>query len=101
MNKCVGCGVELQNVNEYADGYVEDLSYVLCSRCFTIKYYGQNKAPKKSNIDYDKILSKIRNKDVVVYVSSLLTLNLGSCKAWTNPVLKLYKKNVIFFVSTL
>ena len=95
MNKCVGCGVELQNVNEYADGYVEDLSYVLCSRCFTIKYYGQNKAPKKSNIDYDKILSKIRNKDVVVYVSSLLTLNLDYLDKFKNVILVLTKRDVL------
>ena len=53
MNKCIGCGVELQNENKYGDGYVEDLTYVLCERCFIIKNYGQNRIPKKSNVDYD------------------------------------------------
>ena len=95
MNKCIGCGVELQNENKYADGYVEDLSYVLCERCFIIKNYGQNKAPKKSNVDYNKILDKIRDNDVVVYVSSLLTLNLDYLERFKQVILVLTKRDVL------
>ena len=95
MNKCIGCGVELQNTNQYGDGYVEDLSYVLCSRCFGIKNYGQNKAPKKSNVDYDKILNKIDDNDVVVYVSSLLTLNLDFLDRFKHVILVLTKRDVL------
>ena len=60
MSKCIGCGIELQNTNKYADGYVEDLDHVLCERCFIIKNYGQNKVVKKSNVDYMKILNNIK-----------------------------------------
>ncbi len=95
MNKCIGCGVELQNTNKYADGYVEDLSYVLCERCFMIKNYGQNKEPKKSNIDYDRILGEIGDNDVVVYVSSLLTLNLDYLDRFKNVMLVLTKRDVL------
>ena len=47
MSKCIGCGALLQNESEYKDGYVEDMSYVICKRCFTIKNYGQNAIVKK------------------------------------------------------
>ena len=95
MSKCIGCGVELQNENKYGDGYVEDLSYVLCERCFAIKNYGHNKAPKKSNVDYNKILDRIRDDDVVFYVSSLLTLNLDYLDKFKNVILILTKRDVL------
>jgi hypothetical protein len=69
MSKCVGCGVELQNTSKFRDGYVEDLSYVMCERCFIIKNYGQNKVVRKSNVDYMKIIDGIGENDKVVYVS--------------------------------
>ena len=95
MSKCIGCGVELQNEFEYKDGYVEDLSYVICKRCFIIKNYGQNKVVKKSNVDYMKILDNIRDNDTVVYVSSLLTLNLDYINKFKNVILVLTKRDVL------
>ena len=95
MSKCIGCGVELQTENKYADGYVIDESYVLCERCFIIKNYGKNKTPKKSNVDYNKILDNIRDNDVVVYVSSLLTLNLDYLDRFKNIILVLTKRDVL------
>ena len=95
MSKCIGCGVELQTENKYADGYVIDESYVLCERCFIIKNYGKNKTPKKSNVDYNKILNNIRDNDVVVYVSSLLTLNLDYLDRFKNIILVLTKRDVL------
>ena len=95
MSKCIGCGVELQTENKYADGYVIDESYVLCERCVIIKNYGKNKTPKKSNVDYNKILDNIRDNDVVVYVSSLLTLNLDYLDRFKNIILVLTKRDVL------
>ena len=95
MNKCIGCGAELQCENKYGDGYVPDLSYVLCERCFAIKNYGHDKAPKKSNIDYEKALNKIRDNDIVVYVSSLLTLNLEFLDRFNNVILVLTKRDIL------
>ena len=95
MSKCIGCGVELQTENKYADGYVIDESYVLCERCFIIKNYGKNKTPKKSNVDYNKILDNIRDNDVVAYVSSLLTLNLDYLDRFKNIILVLTKRDVL------
>ena len=95
MSKCIGCGVELQNNNPYKDGYVEDMDYVLCERCFIIKNYGQNKVVKKSNVDYIQIIDNIRDNDVVVYVSSLLTLNLDYIDKFKNVILVLTKRDLL------
>lgn len=95
MSKCIGCGVELQNTNKFKDGYVDDLSYVLCERCFIIKNYGQNKLVRKSNIDYMKILNNIRDKDTLVYVSSILTLNLDYIDKFKNVILVITKRDVL------
>lgn len=95
MSKCVGCGVELQNTNPYKDGYVEDMDYVLCERCFVIKNYGQNKVVKKSNVDYMEIIDNIRDNDIVVYVSSLLTLNLDYLDKFKSVILVLTKRDLL------
>ncbi len=95
MSKCIGCGVELQNDDPNKDGYGDNLDYVLCERCFIIKNYGQNKVAKKSNVDYMKIIDNIRDNDVIVYVSSLLTLNLDYIDKFKNVILVLTKRDLL------
>ena len=95
MSKCIGCGIKLQNTSKYKDGYVEDLSHELCLRCFTIKNYGQNKQVKKCNVDYMKIFDTINDDDIVVYVSSLLTLNMDYIDRFKNVILVLTKRDVL------
>jgi len=95
MSKCIGCGVELQNIKRELDGYVSDLSHNLCERCFLIKNYNKNTEMYKSNIDYMKIIDNITDDDVVVYVSSLLTLNLNYLERFKNVILVLTKRDVL------
>ena len=95
MSKCVGCGVHLQNVDKNKDGYLENLEYNLCERCFIIKNYGQNKVITKSNIDYMEILDNIDKDDLVVYVTSLLTLNLDYLNKFKNVILVLTKRDIL------
>ena len=95
MSKCVGCGVELQNIDPNKDGYVSSLDMSLCERCFIIKNYGQNKITNKTNVDYMKIINNIRDNDIVVYVSSLLTLNLDYITKFKNVILVLTKRDVL------
>lgn len=95
MIKCLGCGVELQDKDPDKDGYVIDIEKRLCERCFIIKNYGQNKLIKKTNIDYIHILGNIRDKDIVVYVSSLLTLNLDYIHKFKQVILVLTKRDVL------
>ncbi len=95
MNRCVGCGMLLQDVNKNDDGYVSSLDKELCERCFIIKNYGQNKIVNRTNDDYIEILKKIRDKDVVVYVSNILTLNLDYIDKFKNVILVLTKRDIL------
>ena len=94
-NKCIGCGIKLQNIDELMDGYVSSADHKLCCRCFKIKNYGQNKDVILGNDDYLEILNSISDNDLVVYVSSLLTLNLDYVKQFKNVVLVLTKRDIM------
>lgn len=95
MSKCLGCGAELQNIDPTKDGYVIDLEKQICERCFIIKNYGQNKLINKTNVNYMHILDNIRDNDIVVYVSSLLTLNLDYLTKFKQVILVLTKRDVL------
>lgn len=95
MSKCLGCGVVLQSDDQNKDGYVSDMEHRLCERCFIIKNYGQNKKITKNNTDYMKILSGINEDDLVVYISSLLTLNLDFVDKFKNVILVLTKRDIL------
>lgn len=95
MIRCLGCGVVLQDKDPDKDGYVIDIQKGLCERCFIIKNYGQNKLIKKTNIDYMRITDNIRDNDIVVYVSSLLTLNLDYLNKFKQVILVLTKRDVL------
>lgn len=95
MSKCLGCGVNLQTDNQLLDGYVSDLSFNICERCFMIKNYGKNKDVQKTNVDYMGILNGIEDDAIVVYVSSLLTMNLEYINKFKNVILVLTKRDVL------
>lgn len=96
MNKkCIGCGILLQDTDKLMDGYVSGNDHRLCERCFKIKNYGQNKVIETGNEDYLKILDDISQNDLVVYVSSLLTLNLDYVKKFKNIILVLTKRDIL------
>ena len=40
MNKCIGCGILLQDTDKMMDGYVSSANHSLCERCFRIKKNG-------------------------------------------------------------
>ena len=94
-NKCIGCGIQLQDVDKMMDGYVSNGDHRLCERCFKIKNYGQNKVVVSDNDDYLKIFDSIRKDDLVVYVSSLLTLNLDYIEKFKNVILVLTKRDIL------
>lgn len=94
-NKCIGCGILLQDKDSSLDGYVSHSNHKLCERCFKIKNYGQNKVIGVDNSDYLKILDNIDKDDLVVYVSSLLTLNVDYINKFKNVILVLTKRDII------
>ena len=93
--KCIGCGIVLQDENSMLDGYVSKNDYRLCERCFKIKNYGQNKVVVTGNEDYLKIFDSVNSNDLVVYVSSLLTLNLDYVNRFKNVILVLTKRDIM------
>ena len=95
IKKCIGCGIVLQDTDSLAEGYVSNNDHNLCYRCFNIKNYGQNKAINLDNNDYMKILGNINDDDLVVYVSSLLTLNLDLINKFKNVILVLTKRDIL------
>lgn len=96
MNKiCHGCGINLQNEDLEKDGYVSDLEFSLCERCFRIANYNENKVVLKNNVDYFKIFDNIKDSDLVIYVSSLLTLNLDYLNRFKKVILVLTKRDII------
>ena len=57
MNKCIGCGVKLQNTNKDILGYTKKLENNYCERCFkTIHYNEEQKVIVQDNY---KIVDKI------------------------------------------
>lgn len=94
-NKCIGCGIKLQNIDSKMDGYVSSNDYRFCERCFKIKNYGQNNVVTSCNEDYIKIINDICEDDLVVYVSSLLTLNLDYVKKFKNVIVVLTKRDIL------
>ena len=49
MNKCIGCGVILQDKFEQKLGYTKNIEAKYCERCFRIKNYSDYKLVDKNN----------------------------------------------------
>ena len=95
MSKCLGCGIELQDKNPNADGYVSDNDLRFCLRCFRLKNYGENRIVNRNNVNYMSILNSIKQSDIVFYVASLLTMNLDYIDKFSSAILVLTKRDVI------
>lgn len=75
MNKCIGCGIELQNQDKTKLGYTTNIEKSLCERCFRIENYGEYKKVTKDNNEYINILKEInKTKDLVVLVLDIFNL---------------------------
>ena len=83
MNKCIGCGRELNN-NENK----------ICERCFRLKNYGEYKVVEQNNEEYLTILNEINKESLVLYVTSLLNLNIDFIDKFKNVILVLTKKDI-------
>lgn len=95
IKKCSGCGVVLQNVDTSKEGYVDDINKDICERCFKLKYYGEYKEVSLSNKEYQSILDSIPKDALVVYLTSLLSLNLDIVNRFNNVIVVLTKKDLL------
>ena len=43
MNRCVGCGITLQNKNPNELGYTKKIDNLYCERCFKTIHYNEEK----------------------------------------------------------
>lgn len=95
MSKCLGCGIKLQNTDSNAEGYVIDINNNICERCFKLKNYGEYKITNKTNDDYLNILKNIDNNSLVIYVTSILDLNIDYLNIFKNVILVITKKDLL------
>ena len=86
MNKCVGCG-QLLKENEIEKG--------LCERCFRLKNYGEYKEVDQNNEEYLTIINGINKNSLVLYITSLLNLNIDYINNFKNVILVLTKKDIL------
>ena len=93
--KCIGCGISLQTDDVNLDGYVLNEDDKLCQRCFKIKYYNDYKVTTRNNSDYLNIINSINDKDLVVYVTSLLDIRLDFIDSFKNVIIVLTKKDLL------
>ena len=84
MSKCVGCGISLQDKDPNGEGYVSSKDFTLCERCFRISNYNENRKVINRSVD---VFKQITDNDFVVYVSSLLTLDLDYIDRFKNVIL--------------
>lgn len=95
IKKCIGCGVTLQTNNQNEHGYVDNIEKEICERCFKLKNYGQYKEVTLGNDTYKQILREIPKDALVVYLTSLLNINLDYIKDFKNVIIVLTKKDLL------
>ena len=95
IKKCTGCGIILQTEDINKEGYTENIDNELCLRCFKLKNYGEYKAVTLNNKDYTDILNSIPKDALVVYLTSLLNINLEYINKFNNVILVLTKKDLL------
>ena len=95
IKRCLGCGSILQDNNINKTGYTENINNLLCARCFKLKYYGEYQSVNLGNDDYKKIINSIPNNALVVYVVSLLNINLNYINQFKNTIVVLTKKDLL------
>lgn len=98
INKCLGCGIDLQNTYSDKDGYVEsNKENKLCKRCFRLKNYGEylNFNSNDFYLNINEILKD--EKSTILHVVDILNLNneeiLGDRKK--DSILVINKKDII------
>lgn len=97
MNKCIGCGVLLQDKEVTKEGYTKNLNSKLCERCFRIKNYNDYKIIDKKNIDFQNIIDNINNSnELILLITDVFHLNIDKLiNSINNPILLVITKRDI------
>ena len=83
MSKCVGCGINLQNNNKDNPGYVENLEFKYCERCFRNIHYSEIKESNLSITNEDIIDNINNNSSLTFFIIDFLNIS--------NNVIELFK----------
>lgn len=74
MNKCIGCGIKLQNTDKEKLGYTKNLDNKYCERCFKTIHYNEER--KVTNLDNLKIIDKINKLGYfTIFITDLVSIN--------------------------
>ena len=97
MNKCLGCGAQLQYDNPSVEGFTSKLDSKYCERCFKIKNYGEYKSVIKDNNTFLNILKEINPNSLVLLVTDIFNLpeNFDFINNIKNPILFVLTKRDI------
>ena len=84
MTKCLGCAAILQDIDSNKPGYVKDLSYSYCERCFRNKHYSETKE-LDTGLSNDDIINKInKESNLTFFIVDFLNIS--------DEIIDLYKK---------
>lgn len=92
---CIGCGIKLQTEDKNKEGYIEDKNNDLCERCFKIRNYNEYQKTTLNNTDYEKILQEIPKDALVIYLTSVLNINLNYIDNFHNTIIVLTKRDLL------
>ena len=74
MNRCIGCGIKLQNIDKNSLGYTKVLDNKYCERCFKTIHYNEER--KVENLDNLKIINKINKLGFLTFfITDLVSIN--------------------------
>jgi len=74
MNKCLGCGIEIQNANNEELGYSPKKDAKYCERCFRVKNYSESKLVELPK-DNTMVLNEINKKaNFVIFITDVLNI---------------------------
>ena len=95
IKKCIGCGALLQIEDKEKEGYIDNINNDICTRCFKLKNYGEYQKTTLNNKDYYQILNSIEEDSLVVYLTSVLNINLEYINNFKNVIIVLTKKDLL------
>ena len=96
MNKkCLGCGAIMQTTFPSKEGYTSNIDRDVCERCFRMTNYNEYQKVNLTNDNFLNILDNIPKDSLVVYVTSLLNINLEYLDKFSNVIIVLTKKDLL------
>ena len=93
MNRCVGCGAFLQNIDSKKEGYVKNLDNKYCERCFKIIHYNEYIFNNKTNDEFLKKIDEINEtSDLVILTMDFINMFDIDSLNIKNPLILVFTK---------